>query len=76
MKEELSCGLSVRVFSWRHIGLSAAHRSVGALLEGSLPLRLRLCAPSTASPFTEGIVLLCKLCVSAVSGGGVLATEA
>lgn len=51
-------------------------RSVVALLKGSLSLRLKLWAPSTASPFTDGMVLLCRLCVSAVSGGGVLATEA
>lgn len=54
----------------------SAQRSVAALLEGSLSLRLKLCAPSTASPLTEGMVLLCRLCVSAVSGGGVFATEA
>lgn len=55
---------------------SADQRSVTALLKGSLSLRLKLWAPSTASPFTDGMVLLCRLCVSAVSGGGVLATEA
>ena len=54
----------------------ADQRSAATLLNGSLSLRLKLWAPSTASPFTDGMVLLCRLCVSAVSGGGVLATEA